>query len=69
MRYLKKSDWGDYWATNEKMSHEQLIERSFEVLSKSNIRLFSDKNCKNVMDYLFPSINEETLNLRMVNRD
>lgn len=58
MKYLKKSDWGNYWATNEKIDQARLIQRSFEILSKKNIRLFSDKNRENIIDYLFPQKGE-----------
>lgn len=39
MRYLKKTDWGDYWVEEKRMEPRCLIARSFEVAAQMGLCL------------------------------
>lgn len=58
MKYLRKSDWGNYWASDIDFDHEKLIERSLSALAKFGIQLSGGSSnmelSKEIFDFFRP---------------
>ena len=39
MKYLRKSDWGDYWFADPGFSIPKLVERSWSIVARMGLRL------------------------------
>ncbi|MFQ5649622.1 MAG: hypothetical protein ACE5IY_06740 [bacterium] len=42
VKYLKKSDWGDYWTSDAQVTPGRLVERSFDIVAKVGLHLSCD---------------------------
>ncbi len=44
-KYLKKTDWGEYWVNDSSLDNNKIINLSFNVISKINVAVFDiEKN-------------------------
>lgn len=39
IKYLRKSDWGDYWASDSSLDDKKLVERAEFLISKLGVQI------------------------------